>query len=224
MKIKQHIKKNKYQIIALWFLLLQILVLFENLIVYRYNIFFWFCDHAPLILAIAFFTKNKDLIKSIVNFGFIVQFIWVIDFLSKLILDKSALGVTNYMFTGELGFLVLIPLLIHSLSVNVAFIHTYKIKPTTKVLVYSAIYIISIFALSLAFTPTERNVNCIHEICGLKQYTFQGYTSLWPILVFIIIILPTQGIQWLVYKWDKKRKKKKEHISKTKTAQIKKLL
>ena len=205
---KSWIHKNKYNLLGFWFLFLQALVLFENYFIYEYNIFFWFCDHAPLILAIGFFSKNKDIIKSTVNFGFLIQFIWIADFLSKAIFDKSALGITNYMFTSQLGFLILIPLIIHALSVNVAFVHTYKIKPTTKVLVYSAIYIMAIYALSLAFTPMGENVNCIHKICGLKELTFNNYTYFWPILVFIIIILPTQGLQWIIYKWHKNRRKK----------------
>lgn len=206
---KSWIKKNKYNIIAFWFLFLQVLVLFENYFIYEYNIFFWFCDHAPLLLAIGFFTKNKNIIKTLVNFGFLAQLIWIIDFLARIIFNKSALGVTNYMFTTDFGFLVLAPLLIHSLSVNVAFIHTYKTSPTTKTLVYSAIYIMTIYALSLAFTPIEENVNCIHQICGLKEHTPQTYTFFWPILVFAIIILPTQYIQYLVYRLHKRRKKHK---------------
>jgi hypothetical protein len=109
------------------------------------------------------------------------------------------------MFTSELGFFVLVPLIIHSFSVNIAFLHTYKIKPKIEVLIYSAIYVMTIYALSLAYAPMERNVNCTHEICGLNEYTFKGYIFFWPILVFMVIILPTQGIQWLAYKWHRKR-------------------
>ncbi|MBU4070486.1 MAG: hypothetical protein KJ646_05890 [Nanoarchaeota archaeon] len=210
MSILHWLRKNKYNVLGFWFLFLQLLVFFENHVVYKYNIFFWFCDHAPLVISFAFFSKNKDLLKSMINFGFLVQFVWIIDFLFKIIFDKNFLGVTNYIFTAKLGFLVLIPLVIHSLCINVAFLHTYKIKPTIKVLIYSAIYVMMIYALSLTYTPIERNVNCIHEICGLNDYTFSSYTYFWPLLVFIIIILPTQGIQWWVYKWSRKRKKDKE--------------
>jgi len=202
------LKKNKYNVLGFWFLFLQFLVFFENYVVYKYNIFYWFCDHVPLVLSFAFFSKNKSLLKAMINFGFLVQFVWIADFLSKVIFDKSSLGVTDYMFTANLGFLVLIPLVIHSLSINIAFLHTYKIKPTTKVLIYSAIYIMLIYVLSLTYTPIERNVNCIHEICGLNEYTFSSYTYFWPLLVFVIIILPTQGIQWVVYKWSRRKIKK----------------
>lgn len=207
-KLKNWLKKekNKYLTISIWFLFLQIIIFIENYYVYEYNIILWFCDHAPLLFAIGFFFKNKDIIKSIINFGFLTQFIWIIDFIAKIFFNINALGITTYMFEGELGNFVIVPLLIHIFSTNLALIFTYKNKPTKKALIYSAIYIIIIYILTLSFTPLNENVNCIKEICGTNGYSFSFYTLFWPILVFITIVLPTHFIQYLLYKYNKKRK------------------
>jgi len=200
-------EKNLYTLLGFWFLFLQVIVFIENHYVYKYNIFFWFCDHAPLLFSFAFFSKNKDFIKAMVNFGFLVQFVWVIDLVFKLFFDVHALRVIGYMFENELGFFVLVPLAIHMLSTNIAFLSTYKRKPNAKVLIYSAMYVMIIFALTITYTPIDRNVNCVHEICGLRQYTFPSYTYFWPILVFSLMVLPTHGIQYLIYKYSKRKRR-----------------
>jgi hypothetical protein len=201
-------EENLYLSLGFWYLFLQIIVLIENHYVYKYNIFFWFCDQAPILFSIGFFTRSKKFIKSIINFGLLVQFFWVSDFLLKILFHAKALGITNYLFEPQLGNFVIVPLLVHITSTNLALFITYKEKPTKKVLVYSAVYIVFLYALTLAYTPVANNVNCVYEICGLPQFTFSYYTALWPVLAFLVVILPTQGIQYMLYKWAQKRKYK----------------
>jgi hypothetical protein len=102
------------------------------------------------------------------------------------------------------GFSVAIPILIHIFSTNIAFYFTYQYRPTKKTLIYSFIYITILYMINVLYAPPIFNTNCIQYICGLKELTFDGYKQLWIFLTFIIVIIPTQLIQHLAYKLNKK--------------------
>lgn len=207
---KKSKEKRIFFITGIYFLLLQLVIFVENYFAYRYNIFFWFCNHTPLLFGLFFLAGKKDWIKAIINIGFLVQFIWVFDFISNIFFGSYSLGVTQYIFESELGWFILIPLFAHALSTNVALAHTYKIKPNKKVLIYSGIYILLLYFVTLTYAPIENNINCVYNLCGIQEYTFAGYTLLWPLLVFVIIILPTHGIQHIFYKLYKRKSLRKD--------------
>ncbi|MCA9497504.1 MAG: hypothetical protein KC589_11280, partial [Nanoarchaeota archaeon] len=164
-------------------------------------------NHTPLFFAFAFFLGKKDVIKGLINVGFLGQFFWTLDFLSKLIFNSYIFKVTNYIFEADNGMWVLVPIGIHVFATNLAFLFTYKKKPTIYTAFYSLIYIIFLYAGTLTYTLAERNVNCIMQICGATSLTFNNYTNFWPIIAFFLVAMPTQGIQYLVYKLTKKNDK-----------------
>ncbi|MBU0957509.1 MAG: hypothetical protein KKF56_01725 [Nanoarchaeota archaeon] len=201
--IKQ--EKYRYYLIGTFFLFLQLLVFIENHHAQRFGHFFWFCNHTPLIFALAFFLRKKQLIKGIINIGFLIQFVWAIDFLSYGISGFTVLGVTQYVFNGGMGIYTLVPIIVHLFSTNIALISTYEVKPKKITLLYSAVYILLLFSLTLTYAPPEKNINCIYFICTLEKFSIPGYFYLWPILIFLILALPTQGIQYLIYKHSKRK-------------------
>jgi uncharacterized integral membrane protein len=207
LKINQFlsIEKNRYILFGIFLLLLQFLLIYANFKATRFDVFFWFCNHTPLILGMAFLFRKKDFIKGLINVGFIAQFLWTLDFLSRLLTGNYIFKVTQYIFEEQLGAYILIPIGIHMLSINLALFLSYKRKPKLKTLLYSLVYIILLFAITLTYTLPERNVNCIQEICGIPQYTFPSYTFFWPAIVFFVIVLPTHGLQYLIYKLHKKK-------------------
>jgi len=137
----------------------------------------------------------------------LAQFAWTLDFLSKLIFNKHIFKVTAYVFENPFGIYVLIPILIHMFGTNLALLLTYKEKINSKVILYSLVYIIILYGVSLSYPPPDRNVNCVYEICGLTQYTFANYTFFWPALIFFLIVIPTHGIQYMLYSFSRKSKK-----------------
>ncbi|MEC8339320.1 MAG: hypothetical protein VXZ40_01735 [Nanoarchaeota archaeon] len=162
--------------------------------------FFWFCNHTPLFFAFAFFLKKRDIIKGLINVGFLGQFAWTLDFLGKIFFDFHVFNMTAYVFSSEKGIWVLLPIGIHVFATNVALYFTRRKKPSTKTLFYSILYIIFLYGATLTYTDPLRNVNCVHAICGAVDLTFKNYTNFWPVLVFLVVVLPTQLLQFCIYK------------------------
>ncbi len=200
------IENNRYFLIGLFFLFLQLFVVWGNYTKERYDVFFWFCNHTPLIFAFAFFIRSNNLIKGLINVGFIIQFLWTIDFIFKLFFNLYIFDVTRYVFEDISGIAVLVPILIHIVSTNLALYFTYKKRPNMKGLFFSLIYIIFLYASTLLYTLEQENVNCVYLLCGANSLTFSSYTYFWPILLFFVIVVPTHGIQYLIYRHSRKNR------------------
>lgn len=193
------LKLDKFLYLGLFFLFLQFVVILGSFRTDTFDIFFWFCNHTPLFFAIAFFIRNMNLIKAFINVGFLIQFLWFLDFLFALLFDFYIIGMTNYVFEDLVGFTILIPILLHIFSTNVALIFTFKEKTNYVVLFYSFFYLSFLFFLTFLFTSPENNINCIYEICEFESLTFPFYTYLWVPVMFFLIILPTFYFQKLLY-------------------------
>ncbi len=192
--------RNQNLYLAFFFILLQIAVIYSNIVQGRLDLFLWACDNAPIIFAIGFFLNNIDLIKGVINVVLIGQFLWVLDFLVKLVTGGYLSGVTQYFFLNPLAESSITSLFLHVFSAFLALIFVYKYKPTKKALYYSAVYILLLFALTFSFALRGENINCIERICGFPQLTFPGYSYVSPILAFIFAVLPAHGIQYLLYR------------------------
>jgi hypothetical protein len=204
-------RENQYIIIGYFFLIMQVLIILSNYYTGRMHVMFWFCSHTPLIFGLAFLLDKKDVIKGLINVGFLFQFAWTLDFLSKLIFNVYIFWVTDYLFNEPHGLYMLVPILVHILGANLALFMTYKEKPNLRALFYSLIYLVIIYWVSLAYTIPERNVNCVHLLCGIPQYTFPYYTNLWLLTALVLIVLPTHGIQYLLYRISQKHSHKNQH-------------
>jgi hypothetical protein len=201
-------KDNQFMLIGFFFLVLQFFVFLANYKADRYDVFFWFCNHTPLFFAFAFFLKKRNVIKGLINVGFLGQFAWTLDFLGKLFFDYHIFNMTNYVFENPNGLWVLVPIGIHVLATNIALVFTYKRKPNLLTAFYSLLYIIFLYAGTLTYTLPERNVNWVFKLGGTINYAHPLYTNAWPIIVFFLVAMPTQALQYFLYKWSVKKKKK----------------
>lgn len=208
--IKLWLKKenNKFILISFFFLFMQFFVFLGNYKATRYDVFFWFCNHTPLFFGFAFLLKKRNLIKGLINVGFLGQFVWTLDFLGKILFDYHIFKMTTYVFENPNGFWVLLPIFIHIFATNVALYFTYKKKPNIWTAFYSLLYIIFLYASTLTYTLAEKNVNWVFKIGGEINYVHPLYINFWPILVFFLVAMPTQGLQYLLYKWSLKNNKK----------------
>ncbi|MFP4403690.1 MAG: hypothetical protein ACLFPJ_05035 [Candidatus Woesearchaeota archaeon] len=168
-----------------------------------YNIF-WFCGHVSFLFAIGFYIKNINFIKTLISIGFIFQIIWIFDFLSKLLFGSFIIGVTDYMFTDLALLAYLTSLLGHFFSTVLALILTYKYKPKKNILIYSFIYLIIILILTISFTSKSDNYNLTSHMVIFGEFTFPGYSFIWPILGMLFIVIPTYYFQIFLYKYFKK--------------------
>lgn len=192
-------------LVALFFLLMQLAVFFGNYQSSSFDIFIWFCNHTPLFFAIAFFLKKKEIVKSLINVGFLAQFLWTFDFLSRLLFGFHIFGFTTYVFESGEGFFILIPILIHIFATNIALYFTFKSKNPPIILFYSLIYLLFLYGTSLAFSDPNLNLNCVHQICGAVDKTPDWYTAFWPLITFFLVVIPTYLLQIVLYRLYRKK-------------------
>ena len=109
---------------SLFFLVLGMLAVIRNYLIDDNISFFWYCDFAPFLLSFAFFYRNDQLIKSLINIGLIAQ---LLSFISLFLLF---FGIPIGTFSDNLSygtFYFIVTLLLHVFSLNVALFLTYKI-------------------------------------------------------------------------------------------------
>lgn len=207
---KKHFRKwvkkdnNLYFLLGAFFLIMQFFIFFGNYRTDRYDVFFWFCNHTPLFFAIAFFLRKDDFIKGLINVGFLAQFVWTLDFLSRILLGVHIFNITEYIFEDPNGLWVLLPIGIHIFSTNLALYFTYKKKPKTYALFYSMIYVLFLYSTTLTFTVVQNNINWVFKPEGLNML-IPYYTGLWPFIAFLLLVIPTHAIQYGLYQLSKRK-------------------
>ena len=174
-------------------------VIYSNLDIGRPDILIWFCNHTPLIFAIGLILNNKDLVKGIISVGLLPQLFWIVDFLGKLVFDVYVFDVTRYLFEDFTGISLLGSILTHLFSTIFVLLLVYRYKTKKIALAYSAVYLVLLFGFSLFLTPPEENINLIYRI-EIWDITFPGYTTIWSLMSFILVVLPTHYFQVLLYK------------------------
>lgn len=192
--------KRKYFLIGSFFVFMQIVALIRNYSE-NYFYFFWYCDFVPILLAVAFFLKNTDFVKGLINIGLIPQAIFLIDFVLTIITGSSPLSITRNLSALNI-FFIISTLFIH-LSVSLAFLFVHKEKTDKKALYYSFFSLVFIYIATLLFTPPAGIVNYVYHagnwLSGFVDY-IPYYTELWIVLTFVLVVLPTYLIQYFVYK------------------------
>ncbi len=177
-------KKNTYIWISLLFIFIQILVTIRNYQETLLN-FFWFCDFAPILLAIGFYFENTQFIKAVISVGLIPQLLYIFGFLGNLIT-----GITFISTISEYGFFYSsISILVHAATLIALFL-TYKEKTETKSLYYSLVIATGMYLVTLFFTSPKDEFNYVYSYTSLTQITIPYHVTFWIPLVFVFLILP----------------------------------
>jgi hypothetical protein len=192
--------QKNYFWIGMFFLFVQILVVVRNYFAHYLN-FFWFCDFVPILFALAFFFKKEQIVKAIVNFGLLAQ----ISFLILLTMGRFS---SELIFSPFLNFVYVLGSILLHLSVVLALVLTYKIKPKLQTLYFSIVLIIAIYFMTLIFTFPADNINDLQFPGDLIKLHTLYFTLLWPVLTFVLLVLPTQHLQYLLYKFSIRKKRK----------------
>lgn len=187
--------------IALGFFLLELVVLIRNWLT-GYWVFYWFCDFAPLCLALCFAFQKHQAAKGLMYIGLLGQGAYTLSFFSTLLFNVPFLGfaipVTQYPLES------LASLVIH-LSTFAAVVGTAHTRPTKQALMYSGVFLLGIYTIVRIFTTPETaidyNFNYIYSFDALSAFPTIApfYTTLWVPIVFIIIVLPTFWIDRMVF-------------------------
>ncbi|MFW6230606.1 MAG: hypothetical protein ACOC32_01130 [Nanoarchaeota archaeon] len=192
--MRRHEERRIFWIVGAFFLIIQSITTITYLQAGQPQNLLWFCNHTPILLSIAFFLKKKDIIKTVLNVGLIPQAIWSIDFIIRLLFGIFPFGVTAYMFEHVHGWSFIGSVLAHVFSSILAFGLVYRYRQSRRTLIYSAVYLLILFSASLLFSASAENINMVRYL-ELGDIDFPGYTALWPILAFVLVVLPTFWLQ-----------------------------
>lgn len=188
-------RNKKYFILGILFIFIQIIAVVRNIASDYYN-FFWFCDFVSLPLAIGFLLKKDNLIKSLINIGLAPQLIYIGAYIYQLF---SGIPLLDTLPRSTDFFYATSSIFIH-LSTIIALIFTYKVKPTINMLFSSLMFLFGMYIVALFFTTQEQGINYILSSRTLIPLVIPYYTELWALLAFLVVVLPTQFIQHLIYK------------------------
>jgi len=201
-------KGRAYLYAGIIFIFLQLFVFLRN--ESNYSNLIWFCNFAPIFFAIAFFIKKSHLVKALINVALIPDILFLIDFFSSLLFNFGIFGKVqpylqeNFLFISTTVILHLVAFL--ALSV------TYKIKPNKETLLYSAGVVLITYIITLLFSSQGSFYNYVYGTrpgyISVKYIPYIIITLLWPALVFIFLVLPSQGIQYLLCRLSQSYKKK----------------
>ena len=156
-----------------------------------YDLFWWFCYSALIIVGISIFVKNSSLIISQLNILIIPSLIWAIDFFSALLLGIPPFGRTAYFFEETRWFVRLVSLQ-HLFTIPLVLYSLYliKIKKLFIPVIISLFHITLFYFISISLTNPEKNINCVFRSC-IPYFNFgQFYPIAW-FIAYIFIILVT---------------------------------
>lgn len=130
-----------------------------------------------------------------INIGLIAQWVYIIGYVYKLVVGASFLATIpdapTIFYTSSSIF-------IH-LSTTFALIFTYNFKPTIKTLFLSVMFLFGMYAVALFFTTPDQGINFVLSYKTLIPLAIPHYTELWVLLTFLVVVLPTQLLQYLIY-------------------------
>lgn len=191
---------KKHILYTFLFAVIQLIVIVRNYTSNYFN-FFWFCDFVPLLFCLAFWAKDDQAVKGLVNIGLFPQIIYVI-----LLIHSAFTGVPPPGMAHQInGWYVLTSFIIH-LSTLLALFTMRDIKPSNKTLVYSALFLGIIYLVTLVTTSPQESVNYVYHTGTLNvPFLVPHYTLFWIPIVFIVFVLPTQLLQRLIYQSKKKQ-------------------
>lgn len=188
--------KMKHRFVAGFYLVLQLLLIWFNWGSDVDGLYVWYCNNVLLLFALSFYFEKYQVVKGLINVGFLAQLIWVLDVLSFVLFGNFLFGFSDYLFNLEHTALFVTTILIHVFSSFVALYFVFDKETKKESLMYSFFYVLALYFLVLLFTNPQSNVNCVFEICGLEEVIIiPFYTYLWPFLTFLVFALPTYYFQ-----------------------------
>ena len=157
--MKLNIEVDKYLLAALFFLCLQAALLIKSALLNDFELLYYFCYHAPILFAIAFYKKDIPLIRGIIITGVVGQGIWSADYLSFLLSGRFLFGFSSSLLQYQ-GFIYMTTLLSHVASSFLALLLIKNEALPKKSLLYAFCYFLFFYSLSLLrIIPESANVN-----------------------------------------------------------------
>lgn len=178
-----------------YMIILQILLMYRNIVSGIPQTFVYFCNHIPIIIAFFLLFERYDYLKAIINIGLLIQMGWVLDFLSKLIFDFYIFGSTSYIFSESFNLSIFLSILIHTTTLIPLFFIIRNKKTKLKTIYYSIAYLLILFLVSIMFTNPIYDINCVHSACNVNFLQFENFVWFYIPFAIFFLIIPTYLIQ-----------------------------
>ena len=155
---------------------------------------FWLCNHAPLILGIAILFRSSFWITAEISFVFAGVFVWVADYLSKIIFDFHIFGSTDYLFPIIDQWFFYVTSLIHLFSLPLAVWALFLIKKKHPFAWKGALIHAVVLIPFVIYFKEKYNLNCFLEPCISWIPCFYLYPLVAFIGYFILFVIPVNKI------------------------------
>lgn len=162
---------------------------------------FWSCNNFCILLIIACYRKDMQMIMGISYLGLVTQIIWVLDLVSHL-LGFDISGVTDYLFTEGFTYANNVSIAVHVVVPIVILIFSFRVKPSFKSLLFAIPYILFIYFATIIWTPPIEDINCVFRGCGNGSYVPYNI-FLWPMYAMISVLISFGIHQFLYYVWGR---------------------
>lgn len=148
---------------------------------------FWSCNNFCILLAIACYKKDMQMIKGISYLGLVSQILWILDFGSQT-LGYDLSGVADYIYLEGFTYANEVSIGVHILVPVSILLFSVAVKPTYKSLIYAFPYIVFLYLATILFTPPSEDINCVFFGCG--NTTYLPYNIfLWPVYAIISTLI-----------------------------------
>ena len=194
--------KLNEKIIIACLILIQVAVILRDFIAGTQIYLLWFCDFAPLLIALGLIINNNQFVKGAINLTLLGQLYFIFSAILFLATGINLLQISELFDESLIA--IIITLLLH-LAAPLALAWEYNKKPSRIAVFYSAIMMLVFYALTIAFTSPGKNINLVYSSDYILGFTPPGYTLYWPIMAFLVVIIPTYYLQkWLYFLCRKK--------------------
>lgn len=160
----------------------------------------WSCNNFCILLAIASFRRNVQMLMGISYLGLVAQLLWIADFMSGWV-GFNLSGVADYIYKEGFTYANDVSIFVHLIIPIVILVFTIKVKPQPISILYALPYIFFIYITTILFTPPIEDINCVYLACGNDQYVpYAMY--LWPIYAILSTIASYAIHLFTYYGWQ----------------------
>tara|TARA_Y100000034_G_C6772007_1_gene344432 strand:- start:131 stop:838 length:708 start_codon:yes stop_codon:yes gene_type:complete len=187
---------TQLKILGIFFLLLFLFKLIQNIYANAPRTSLWFCTTFLLIIFIGLYFNNLLILSSSIVSLFIIETLWVIDLIYFSFSGKLIIGIASYLFTLSPSEYILTFYHFFSLLIPIYIVFSVK-KFHKNAWILSSLHLLILSILTISLTKV--NINCVRSACEMGIFNFLYYLKPpWlPFIFFqwigitLIIFIPT---------------------------------
>jgi len=168
--------------------------------VYSAKNFLWVCDVSNFILLIALWTENRLLASSQLVAVVLVDLLWSVDVIGRLLFGVHVVGGTEYMFNEALPLYGRLFSLFHMFVPFILVFLARRLGYDGRGVVLQIAITCVLLPLTYWLTEPERNVNWLYEPFGVPQTLMPTYLWMFVLMLLcpLLLYLPTHAaVVWL---------------------------